>query len=276
MTTAARARRLARLTGPDGVIAVLAADHRDSLRVVLEPDHPESVSDEELRAIKVDLAGACDDSVTGIMLDPAVGMDAEVVVAVPPEIGIIAALEAQGYLADESVTHTTLLDGWSAATAASCGADVAKLLALWTGDESSDQRRVVDAAVEDAHTAGMPLVLEPLPRGLASTGPWVVDWADAHRDTGADLFKLPHPGSADRCRALTEMLPAPWVLLSAGAGFDEFADQLTTAVDSGAAGYIVGRAVWREAAVRDPDARRRALDELVTPRLATLRERCRR
>ena len=276
MTAAARARRLARLTGPDGVIAVLAADHRDSLRVVLEPDRPESVSDDELRAIKIDLAGACDDSVTGIMLDPAVGMDPEVVAAVPPAIGIIAALEAQGYLADESVTHTTLLDGWSSTAASSCGADVAKLLALWTGAESADQREVVDAAVDDAHAAGMPLVLEPLPRGPAATGRWVLDWADAHRDTGADLFKLPYPGSAEACRTLTEALPAPWVLLSAGAGFDEFADQLAIAVDSGAAGYIVGRAVWREAAVRDPATRRRAVEELVVPRLATLRERCRR
>lgn len=275
MTTAARARRLARLTGTDGIVAVLAADHRDSLRVVLDPDDHDSVSDHELRAIKIDLARACDESVTGIMLDPAVGMDAEVVAAVPPEIGIISALEAQGYLADESVTHTTLLDGWNAAIAASRGADVAKLLALWTGVESTDQREVVDAAVDDAHRSGMPLVLEPLPRGLPATGRWVLGWADAHVDTGADLFKLPYPGSAEACRALTEMLEAPWVLLSAGAGFDEFADQLATAVDAGAAGYIVGRAVWREAAVRDADARRRAVEELVVPRLATLRERCR-
>ena len=63
------------------------------------------------------------------------------------------------------------------------------------------------------------------------------------------------------------MLPAPWALLSAGAGFDSFCEQLATAMDAGRSGYIVGRAVWREAAVRDDAARRDAIEELVAPRL---------
>lgn len=270
MTSPAIGRRLERLADRRGVIRVLAIDHRDSLRAVLEPDEPDLVTDDELRSIKIDLALAGRGRATGVMLDPAVGMDPQVVAAVPAELSIIAAVEAQGYLADDSVTHTTLLDGWNATIAAARGADAVKLLALWAGSPLTAQRQVIDTAVADARTAGLPLVLEPLPRGLPGTGPWVLDWATAHVDSGADLFKLPYPGSADACRSLTEMLPGPWALLSAGAGFDAFVEQVATAMQEGAAGYIVGRAVWREAAVRDPAARRDAIADLVVPRLETL------
>lgn len=270
MTAPARERRLRRLADRQGVTRVLAIDHRDSLRVLLEPDNPDLVTDEELRRIKIDLARASKGRATGVMLDPRVGMDETVVGEVPSGVAIIAALEAQGYMADESVTHTTLLEGWGSTLAAARGADAVKLLALWSGSPLADQRTVIDAAVTDAHAAGLPLVLEPLPRGLPGTGPWVLDWAAAYRDAGADLFKLPFPGSAEACRELSELLPVPWVLLSAGADFEPFCEQLATAQDAGAAGYIVGRAVWREAAVRDDDARRDAIDGLVGPRLEAL------
>lgn len=262
--------RLVRLVDERGVFRILALDHRDSLRVVIDPDHPERIERDELCALKRDLVSAVSGLVSGVMLDPEVGMDRIVVSAVPAAAGIIAALEAQGYLADESVTHTTILDGWSPAAASGSGADAVKLLALWTGDHSEQQERVIGNAVAAAHEIGMPLVLEPLPRGLPPTGPWVVDWAKAHRTSGADVFKLPYPGSADRCEDLTRMLPEPWVLLSAGAGFEEFEEQLQLAMAAGAAGYIVGRAVWREAASLDDVARRRAIDRLVLPRLESL------
>lgn len=270
MTAPATRRRLQRLADRSDVIRVLAIDHRDSLRAVLEPDDPDLVTDDELRNIKIDLARAAGGRTTGVMLDPAVGMDAAVVAAVPAELSIIAAVEAQGYLADDSVSHTTLLEGWNATIAAARGADAVKLLALWDGTPLAAQRRVIDTAVTDAASAGLPLVLEPLPRGLPGAGQWVLDWAAAHLDSGADLFKLPYPGSADACRALSGMLPGPWVLLSAGAAFEEFGEQLAIAMDAGAAGYIVGRAVWREAAARDDETRRIAIAELVGPRLEKL------
>ena len=272
MSSAARRRRLARLTGPDGVYRVLAMDHRDSLRVVISPDDPDGVSSELLRRLKADLVAAGAGLVTGVMLDPEVGMDEAVVSAVPLDAGIIAALEEQGYLADAAVKHTTLLPGWGPTVAADQGADAVKLLALWDGTTSLDQRRVIDSAVGAAHDHGLPLVLEPLPRGLPPTGDWVTDWVTSHRGTGADLFKLPYPGSEEACAAVTGELPAPWVMLSAGVGFDEFLTQLEGAMGAGAAGYIAGRAVWREAATRDERSRASAIESLVVPRLGRLAE----
>lgn len=270
MIPGVRRRRLARLAGEDGVIRVLAIDHRDSLRAVVAPDDPDSVSVGQLRAIKADLVRVVAGTATGVMLDPEIGMDASVVDQVPPSAGIISALEEQGYLADSSITHTTLLDGWGPAQAASQGADAVKLLSLWDGSASASQHEVIATAVAAAHACGLPLVLEPLPRGLPPTGDWVLAWSSEHRSSGADLFKLPHAGSAQACAELTDILPAPWAILSAGARFDVFAEQLATAMLEGASGYIVGRAVWREAATLDEDARARAIEEVVVPRLGRL------
>lgn len=272
MSSAALRRRLARLSGADGVFRVLAMDHRDSLRVVISPDDPDSVGSDVLRRLKAELVAAAAGLVTGVMLDPEVGMDEAVVSAVPLDAGIIAALEEQGYLADAAVKHTTLLPGWGPTAAADRGADAVKLLALWDGTPSPGQRRVIDAAVAAAHDHGLPLVLEPLPRGLPPTGAWVTDWVTSHRATGADLFKLPYPGSEEACAAVTGELPGPWVMLSAGVGFDEFLAQLEGAMGTGAAGYIAGRAVWREAATQDERARAVAIDSLVVPRLDRLAE----
>ena len=47
----------------------------------------------------------------------------------------------------------------------------------------------------------------------------------------------------------------PWVLLSAGVGFDDFALQLEIAAKAGASGYMAGRSVWRDAVTRDAQAR---------------------
>jgi tagatose-1,6-bisphosphate aldolase len=271
LTAAARARRLDRLTDHDGIMRVLAIDHRDSLRVMIEGGGSGAVADEALCSVKADLVAATGGLASGVMLDPEIGMDESVVAAVPTSVGIIAAREAQGYLADASVEYTTLMDGWDAREASSRGADAVKLLALWDGSPSADQRAVIVAAIDEAHAAGLPLVLEPLPRGgLPATGAWVRGWLEHHADTGADVFKLPYPGSPIECARITESVDAPWALLSAGAEFEVFLDQLSEAMAAGAAGYIVGRAVWREAATVDPAQRRDAIRMHVIPRLRTL------
>ena len=256
---------LGSICGGDGAIRVLAIDHRDSLRAVVG-----QATDADLIALKADLVASAAGVASGVMLDPAYGMQPSVLGRVPAGVGIIAALEAQGYLADSSVTHTTLMDGWDSMQARAAGARAAKFLALWDGKPDHDQLSTIGDARRDAHNAGLPLVLEPLPRGFDPYGPWVVEWVRVHAPLGADLYKLPFPGSVAACREVTNVLDRPWTVLSAGADFETFVDQLETAADAGAAGYIVGRAVWREAATIDRERRRAAIADVVVPRLSQL------
>ena len=143
-------------------------------------------------------------------------------------------------------------------------------MALWDGQSNRRQVSTIADARRDAHGVGLPLVLEPLPRGLDPYGAWVIEWARAHASSGADLYKLPYPGSPSACREVSALLDRPWALLSAGVSFETFLPQLEAAIGQGASGYIVGRAVWREAATLDRDARSQAIDDHVVPRLQRL------
>lgn len=256
-------RSLTGIADAGGAIRVLAIDHRDSLEVLLD-----AASHREIVQLKSALVAEAGGIVSGVMLDPTYGLQSEVLGKVPAGVGVIAALEAQGYLNDASVTHTTL--GSEAAQVRAVGATAAKFLALWDGEPDSRQRDTIADARRSAHDAGLPLVLEPLPRGLDPFGSWVLDWCEEHADSGADLFKLPYPGSAANCEAATAALPAPWAILSAGVDFETFVAQAESADRAGASGYIVGRAVWREAATVDTAARSQAIADLVVPRLRQL------
>ena len=85
----------------------------------------------------------------------------------------------------------------------------------------------------------------------------------------------PRPGAA--CAALDAAVTVPWVILSAGVGFDDFVTQVQIACEAGASGYLAGRSVWRDAvSTPDPDRRAQAvtasvarIDRLTRPPAST-------
>jgi tagatose-1,6-bisphosphate aldolase len=283
---------LASVRHPDGVIRVLAIDHRDSMRAFLAPDAPDSVAPSRLTAIKADLARAVLPHASGVMLEPEYSIpqlrDAG---AVPAGVGVIAALEAQGYLADPGAAPTAMLAGWSPAAALASGAAAAKLLVPYHPDHplAAAQEQVAADVLAECRQAGIPLVLEPLFFGLASPAerqPVVLRTVEHFAALGPDLLKLPFPVDpaaetdrrawADACRRVTERAPMGWALLSGGGSFDAFAAQLAAAFDQGCGGFMVGRALWGEAARANDADRQRIIDELVLPRwerLAALTDR---
>lgn len=279
---------LDRLADDRGVFRVLAVDHRDSLRVFLEPTAPESVPDELLTDIKRAIVRAVSPEATGVMLEPEYSIPQLVDDgSLAPGVGFIAALESQGYLGDPSAAPTTVLAGWSVEQAAASGADACKLLLPYHPDRplAAAQRNVADAVLADCRRVGIPLVLEPLFHGVA--GPEeraevVLRTVDDFAATGADLLKLPfpvdpaavtgHEARVAACRAVTERCEQPWAILSGGGDFDVFADQVGAALEGGASGFMVGRALWGEAARCRPEDRAATIDELIVPRWRRLVE----
>lgn len=269
-----------------GRFAVLAIDHRDSLRAFLRPDDPDSLTAEELTALKIDLVGAAAGEATGVMLEPEFSIPQVIdAVALPDGVGFVAALEAQGYLGELGARPTELLEGWSPAQARDVGASACKLLLPFHPDRpiAAAQEQVARDVVASCHDAGMPLVLEPLFYDLDAPTDRprvVIETANRFASAGADLLKLPFPVDTtvddDRdhwhatCATISAIVPAPWVLLSGGGDFEAFAAQVEVARGAGASGFMVGRALWGEA-VRAPADERPALLEEVRRRLARLR-----
>ena len=68
-----RRRRLQRLGGPDGVMAGLAIDHRDSLRVYLEKRGVSGLTIADMRRLKLALTRVLAPAATALMLDAELG-----------------------------------------------------------------------------------------------------------------------------------------------------------------------------------------------------------
>ncbi len=196
-------------------------------------------------------------------------------------MGFLAALESQGYLADPGAEPTTLLDGWSVEQAAAIGASACKLMLPYHPDHrlAGAQRAVAADVLADCRRVGVPLVLEPLFFGVtdaAERAGVVLTTVEHFASTGADLLKLPFPvdpaatvDHADRvaaCRAITDRCEQPWAMLSGGGDFGSFAAQVGASIEGGGSGFMVGRALWGEAASCATDRRAQVVADIVLPR----------
>ena len=62
----------------------------------------------------------------------------------------------------------------------------------------------------------------------------------------------------------------PWVILSAGVGYDDFKRQVEIACAAGASGFLAGRSIWRDAVSTHDPARREAATADAARRLREL------
>ncbi len=284
-------KRLARVADSDGCLRVLALDHRDSLRVEFDADNPATVADSVLVDFKRDLlaglaTGTHAQIPSGVMLEPEYSVpDLIDDGTVPAEMGVICALEAQGYFADPDQGNQ-LLAGWSPARAAEVGASAGKLLLLYRPDRpqtARGQEQLVAEVVAMCAEASLPLFVEPVPYDVVDEVDRLTVIASACRrlsalDThGLMVMKAPFPGSpgqtaaqwAEACAVLNDACgDTPWATLSWGVGFEEFSAQLSVAIEHGCSGFMAGRAIWRDAL--DSATRAEALTSVVPERFEAL------
>ena len=269
-----------------GRFAVLAIDHRDSLRAVLAPDDPDSVGADAITGLKRELVGTLAEGATGVMLEPEYSIPQLLDGTLPVGVGFTAALEAQGYAADPEASATKILDGWSVEAAAACEASAAKLLIFYRPDRAhaGAQERVAAEILAECRRVGIPLVLEPLFYGLddpRARRELVIETVERFAAMDPHLLKLPFPVDpahepdrgvwAAACAEISERCHMPWTLLSGGGSYRSYRDQVETAVSEGCSGFMAGRALWGEAALAPPAERARIIAEVVAPRLAELR-----
>lgn len=273
---------LAPLTNAAGRFAILALDHRDSLRVEFDRDHPERVAVEELVRFKLDVVTAFDDRPSAVMLDPELSID-QILIAghLPAGVGSLCALEAQGYLGDPSVVVNHLLEGWSPRRAKAVGASAAKLLVLYRPDRgavTAAQDDLIRAVVDECGEVELPLFVEPVPYELTDVDEReriVVASAERIGALGPDVIKMPFPSDADHpdrwaaaCRRVNDVMAVPWAVLSWGAPFDVFVRQTQVAGANGCNGFMAGRAIWGDSV--HAEDRAASLAEVAIPRFDAL------
>ncbi len=295
MLSPGKIRGLSQVSTPHGIFSILAIDHRDSLRAVLDPSAPDSISAETMTATKLEMLDGLRAGASGVLLDPEYSaLQAVAGRAIPGDLGFIVALEAQGYLGDPHARVQTLLEGWGVEKAKRIGAAAVKLLLLYRPDSPAalEQEQLVADVVAECARYDIPLFLEPVSyvSGAADT-PGTAQFDADRRETvcesarrlgalGPDVLKVQFPADtsrtsdraawADACAELAEASPTPWTLLSGGDSFASFATQVELACEAGASGFLVGRALWGEIVTTPQGPNRRALMDRAASRLSEL------
>jgi tagatose 1,6-diphosphate aldolase len=289
-------RGLQRVTSEAGFFEICALDHLSDFAELLAAD-PATVTFADVVTAKDGLVRALSPSVSAFLLDARYGLHAVASGALPGTVGLMSTIEDEDYKIPDGPRRTRYREGWSLRQIKLAGADVAKLLWFYRPDgdpaTAEHQRYVVRSLVDECARLSLPLVVEPIWYPLPGEDPASGEWLAARVDgilasafeansLGVDMLKVEFPGyvgsqpgrenAVAACKELDSGVSVPWVILSAGVGYEDFRTQVEIACQAGASGYLAGRSIWRDAvSTHEPGARavavtqaRARLDELNT------------
>lgn len=280
---------LAEMALPGGVFAMVALDQRNTLRRMFNSADRE-IDDAGMRAFKEDVIAGLSPSASGMLVDPDFGVPAALAdgsLAAGTGLAVAAEPSERGKFGTEPLTSRA--PSQNAEWVRKMGGHAVKFLVQLRADRdpdlggrnvSAEALNSTSEVVADCRAEGVPSVVENLIYrlpGEAELSPderadAIVAGAEALNDLKPDLLKLEYPGSAAACRRIAEAVTVPWVVLSAGVGFDEFEEVLRISCDEGgASGFIAGRAFWKDAVTLErpqrseflADTARRRLDSCV-------------
>lgn len=212
--------------------------------------------------------------VTGLLIDPIYGRG---IVDGNDKIGWMVSMEKSGYRGGNLARVTELLPDWSVKKAKEMGAVAVKLLLYYDPDNrelAQKQREVAEAVASECQKEGVLFLLEPLSYKIEeSREQEVIAIAEDLRGIEVDIWKFEYPGSGAGCKKITKIVGhKPWVLLSAGMEFEKYHSALRVAMESGARGFAVGRAVWQEFGDYQGERREKFWQEIAVPRMQKLVE----
>ena len=265
-------RGLQQIANPDGIFTMCAMDHRDSMRTMIDEEHPETVDCEEMVKYKLELCSALAPYASAVLLDPIYGA-AQCLSrgAIPKHTGLLVSIEATGYGGGKENRITRLLEGWSVEKIKRMGASAVKILVYYrpdlkelAGQQLSTVRQVANECIK----FDIPYLVEPksYPVGdevrnsekyASVLEEVVIKTAQEITTLPIDVLKAEFPADMnyqkdefqllELCRRLDAASQVPWVILSAGVDFELFCEQVKIACKAGASGFLGGRAIWQEA-----------------------------
>lgn len=277
-----------RMADRNGLFKMTAVDQRPPIKNLIRskmglPEAPWA----HVAEFKKVLIEALQGESSAILLDPHYAYPAGAS-TLDPSIGLVLTLEDSIFVDTSEGRESGTIDDWSVEKIKRIGGDAVKALAWYRPDSGKrvrdKQKDFVARIGGECQKYDIPFVFELLVYPLAGEIEDTKDYVEmtskkpdlvlesvrtfASPDFGVDLFKLesPLPASevpgvdADEASNTQQFFDAlgaeagrPWVMLSAGAGMDEFRRVLTHAYRAGASGYLAGRAIWQAASQQFPD-----------------------
>lgn len=254
-----------RLADSAGCFAMVALDHRESLRTMMRAEPgAQPVSDARVRAFKRAGVDVLAPHASAVLLDHEFGLLEDGTSGLPESTALILAADCYEQLPGGPVLSSTLNEKVTVDVIRTSGAAATKLLVHWHPDGGAEQRKELLGRFLDLNReAGTASIVEGIVR------PPEAGWsseAKKHRATIAaaaelcaanpDLYKAEVPGYvpgnlsavAQWSRELTAAAARPWVVLSSGVRPADFQAAVSEACKGGAVGFLAGRAIWSDIA----------------------------
>ena len=263
------------LTRSSGAFAMLAIDQRESMRVMFANTQTDPVTDAQLTAFKLAALRALTPLASAVLIDRQFAWrEAIDQQAVASGCGLIAAADHFIPSSDEIVSNVIIDEEVNPQQVKQDGAAALKLLVTWRPDESAEVRRtMVLDFIARCRSAGLLSIIEPVSRKPKDGRVWdlqlgIMAAARELGNLGADLYKAEVPlfgeggerAVRQECARLNDIIQGPWVVLSSGVAPDDFPQAVEWACREGAAGFLAGRAVWRNV-IGAPDVARALTDD---------------
>jgi tagatose-1,6-bisphosphate aldolase len=270
------------VTSPDGFFLICALDHLSDFQQLLAPD-PKTVDYARTVEAKLELIRTLVPEVSAFLLDARFGLAQAIFSrALPGHVGLMASVEDEDYQHRPGARKTRFREHWGTRQIKLIGADVCKLLWFYRPDAPTalHQRGIVEKLVAECRELSLPLVVEPIWYPLSGEDTTSIAWrrrrvdgiiesAHTAAELGVDMLKVEFPGevgseagqaaAAEACRRLDAGVEVPWVILSAGVGYDDFKGQVEIAAAAGSSGFLAGRSIWRDAvSIHEPERRHHA------------------
>lgn len=282
--SAGKYRALRRLSDVQGRFKMMAADQRPPIiKAIDQKLGAGSASYERVGGVKRALVKALAPQSTAVLIDPDYGYSLAFD-ALPAAPGLLLTLENFAFEESAGGRKTFAMKDWGVDKIKRVGADGVKLLLWYRPDCAADVREHQHRLVREVGAAckayDLAFLLELLVFPFVGASDHTTDYIE-HKDKrpelvlqsvrdfaspeyGVDIYKLESPlaasdlpdpvasGSevADAQRwfdAMGKLIDKPWVMLSAGAGMEEFRRVLHYAFKAGASGFLAGRAIWWKA-----------------------------
>jgi tagatose 1,6-diphosphate aldolase len=288
MLSAGKLWGMRRMADEDGRFKMTAVDQRPPIKKpIAEKRGLKEAPWEDVAGFKELLIDTLQRESSAMLLDPHFAYPRGAMMLSPAK-GLILTLEDSIFEETPGGRLSKEIDDWSVEKIKRAGGDAVKVLAWYRPDADAavivKQKEFVARIGDACAKFDIPYVFEllvyPLSKDAEQTRDYVemktkrpnfvVESVETFADPnyGVDLFKLESPLAAEDVPgvggdgwqeaqkwfdALDKAAGRPWVMLSAGAGMEEFRRILTHAYRAGASGYLAGRAIWLKAFSAFPD-----------------------
>jgi tagatose 1,6-diphosphate aldolase len=266
---------------------VIACDQRGGIRQILADTAEEraKISDAMLGDVKADVVLYLASEAPCVLLDPVCAVPGIVDQGVlPRDVALLIGLDASGYDSDaDGHWLSRLAPGIDARKVRALGGTGGKIMVYLRADRptaNSHNMDIVRRCIDDFAREDLLLVVEFLtyqlpgedkPAYKAKFPALIEGGTRLCLDAGAKVLKLPYPGTAEACAAISAMCGSvPWSVLSAGVDHETFLGQVEIAMANGASGVIAGRTLWKDCVFLDRARTREALVAKAVPRLRAI------